>query len=633
MSRTKKRIVTLIIDSFFILAAFWLSFLIRLDDVSVFFYQDNWFLIASLLPVTLLTFIKLGLYRAVLRYMNVQAVWSVILACVIATFFLVVLAFLIGNSMPRTVPIIFACLCLIFIGGSRLMLRALVGRRFLIDKEAVIIYGAGSAGRQLASALSNSPEYNVVGFIDDDVSKQKWTIQGVNVYGLASLEGLITKKTVKRVLLAMASAKRSYRKEIVTRLERFPVKVQSIPGMAEIVDGSAEIVEFKDVEIEDLLGRDPVVSNDELMAANISNKVVMVTGAGGSIGSELCRQIIQQRPKKLVLFELSEFALYAINQELSHYSKSHNLDVEIIPMLGSIQRKNRVEAILTTYNVQTIYHAAAYKHVPLVEHNVIEGVRNNVFGTLFLAQAAIKAKVDNFVLISTDKAVRPTNVMGTTKRMAELILQALSIEQTSTRFCMVRFGNVLGSSGSVVPLFRKQIRSGGPVTLTHPDVTRYFMTIPEAAQLVIQAGSMGKGGDVFILDMGESVKIIDLATKMIHLSGFEVKSELEPEGDIEIKCTGLRPGEKLYEELLIGDNVSETDHKRIMTAQEHILPWPELNTLLNSLDDACHDFDHEAIRELLKCSTDFNPVDGICDLIWQQKELNKALKLNLKPAH
>ena len=633
MSRTKKRIVTLIIDSFFILAAFWLSFLIRLDDVSVFFYQDNWFLIASLLPVTLLTFIKLGLYRAVLRYMNVQAVWSVILACVIATFFLVVLAFLIGNSMPRTVPIIFACLCLIFIGGSRLMLRALVGRRFLIDKEAVIIYGAGSAGRQLASALSNSPEYNVVGFIDDDVSKQKWTIQGVNVYGLASLEGLITKKTVKRVLLAMASAKRSYRKEIVTRLERFPVKVQSIPSMAEIVDGSAEIVEFKDVEIEDLLGRDPVVSNDELMAANISNKVVMVTGAGGSIGSELCRQIVQQRPKKLVLFELSEFALYAINQELSHYSKSHNLDVEIIPMLGSIQRKNRVEAILTTYNVQTIYHAAAYKHVPLVEHNVIEGVRNNVFGTLFLAQAAIKAKVDNFVLISTDKAVRPTNVMGTTKRMAELILQALSIEQTSTRFCMVRFGNVLGSSGSVVPLFRKQIRSGGPVTLTHPDVTRYFMTIPEAAQLVIQAGSMGKGGDVFILDMGESVKIIDLATKMIHLSGFEVKSELEPEGDIEIKCTGLRPGEKLYEELLIGDNVSETEHKRIMTAQEHILPWPELNTLLNSLDDACHDFDHEAIRELLKCSTDFNPVDGICDLIWQQKELNKALKLNLKPAH
>ena len=633
MSRTKKRIVTLIIDSFFILAAFWLSFLIRLDDVSVFSYQDNWFLIASLLPVTLLTFIKLGLYRAVLRYMNVQAVWSVILACVIATFFLVVLAFLIGNSMPRTVPIIFACLCLIFIGGSRLMLRALVGRRFLIDKEAVIIYGAGSAGRQLASALSNSPEYKVVGFIDDDASKQKWTIQGVNVYGLASLEGLITKKKVKRVLLAMARAKRSHRKGIVTRLEPFPVKVQSIPSMAEIVDGSAEIVEFKDVEIEDLLGRDPVVSNDELMAANISNKVVMVTGAGGSIGSELCRQIVQQRPKKLVLFELSEFALYAINQELSHYSKSHNLDVEIIPMLGSIQRKNRVEAILTTYNVQTIYHAAAYKHVPLVEHNVIEGVRNNVFGTLFLAQAAIKAKVDNFVLISTDKAVRPTNVMGTTKRMAELILQALSIEQTSTRFCMVRFGNVLGSSGSVVPLFRKQIRSGGPITLTHPDVTRYFMTIPEAAQLVIQAGSMGKGGDVFILDMGESVKIIDLATKMIHLSGFEVKSELEPEGDIEIKCTGLRPGEKLYEELLIGDNVSETEHKRIMTAQEHILPWPELNTLLNSLDDACHDFDHEAIRELLKCSTDFNPVDGICDLIWQQKELNKALKLNLKPSH
>ena len=624
MPRTKKRIVTLIIDSFLILSAFWLSYLIRLDDLSVFTYLDNWFLVASLLPLTLLTFIKLGLYRAVLRYMNVQAVWIVIIASGLATFYLISFSFFIGNSMPRTVPIIFACLCLLSIGGSRLILRVLVGRHLLVNKEAVIIYGAGSAGRQLASALSNSPEYIVVGFIDDDLSKQKSIIQGINVYSLASLEHLIIKKTVKRVLLAMASAKRSHRKEIVTRLESFPIKVQSTPGMAEIVDGSAEIVEFKDVEIEDLLGRDPVVSNEELMAANICSKVVMVTGAGGSIGSELCRQIIQQKPSKLVLFELSEFALYAINQELSQYCTSHNLEVEIFPMLGSVQRQNRVEAILTTYKVQTIYHAASYKHVPLVEHNVIEGVRNNVFGTLFMAQAAIKANVDTFVLISTDKAVRPTNVMGTTKRMAELILQALSTQQSATRFCMVRFGNVLGSSGSVVPLFRKQIRSGGPVTLTHPDVTRYFMTIPEAAQLVMQAGSMGKGGDVFILDMGESVKIIDLATKMIHLSGLEVKSDNDPDGDIEIKCTGLRPGEKLYEELLIGDNVSDTDHKRIVTAQEHILPWPELDTLLNSLDDACHDFNHEEIRELLKTSTDFNPVDGICDLIWQQKEINKG---------
>jgi len=390
--------------------------------------------------------------------------------------------------------------------------------------------------------------------------------------------------------------------------------------MADLVQGKTKLEEFKDVGVEDLLGRDSVAPKAELMSADIAGKVVMVTGAGGSIGSELCRQIIQLSPTKLVLFDLSEFALYTIDKELNEFKQEHDLAVEILPLMGSVQRVNRIETVMKSFAVQTVYHAAAYKHVPLVEHNVVEGVRNNIFGTYYTARAAINAKVETFVLISTDKAVRPTNIMGTTKRMAELVLQALAKKQDSTRFCMVRFGNVLGSSGSVVPLFREQIRAGGPVTLTHPDITRYFMTIPEAAQLVIQAGAMGKGGDVFVLDMGDSVKIFDLASKIIHLSGLSIKDAQNPEGDIEIKCTGLRPGEKLYEELLIGDNVMGTTHERIMTAQEVMLDWHKLELLLQQLDAACHGFDHELIREiLLKAPTGFSPTDGICDLVWQQK--------------
>ena len=390
--------------------------------------------------------------------------------------------------------------------------------------------------------------------------------------------------------------------------------------MADIVQGKTKLEEFKDVGVEDLLGRDAVAPKPELMNADIAGKVVMVTGAGGSIGSELCRQIIQLKPTKLVLFELSEFALYPIDKELNEFKQEHDLAIEILPLMGSVQRVNRIETVMKSFAVQTVYHTAAYKHVPLVEHNVVEGVRNNVFGTYYAARAAINAKVETFVLISTDKAVRPTNIMGTTKRMAELVLQALAKKQDATRFCMVRFGNVLGSSGSVVPLFRKQIRAGGPVTLTHPDITRYFMTIPESAQLVIQAGAMGKGGDVFVLDMGDSVKIYDLARKIIQLGGFSVKEDQTPDGDIEIKCTGLRPGEKLYEELLIGDNVAGTTHERIMSAQEVMLDWFELEPMLNSLDEACHAFDHELIREILFIApTGFNPTDGICDLVWQQK--------------
>ncbi len=604
--------------------AFWLALIVRLDSFESLQRLDNWLLLAVLIPVSLYTFISLGLYRAVLRYMNSQAIWAIVLGTVITTISLVLIAFFIGIDIPRTMPFIFAWLCLLTVGGSRVLVRAMIGRMTTSKKEPVIIYGAGSAGRQLATALGAGPEYFVRAFIDDDVTKHGSIIQGIPVLCFKGIYELINKRKVSKVLLALPSETRARRKEILAQLEPLAINVLSIPGMADVVEGKAKLAEIAEVGVEDLLGRDPVEPNTDLMTANIANKVVMVTGAGGSIGSELCRQIVKQKPTKLVLFELSEFGLYSIEKELSEYITNNNLDIELIPIMGSVQRINRIETVMTVFGVQTVYHAAAYKHVPLVEHNVVEGVRNNVFGTYYAAKAAVNAKVETFVLISTDKAVRPTNVMGATKRMAELSLQGLAQEQGvkhKTRFCMVRFGNVLGSSGSVVPLFRRQIKEGGPITLTHPDITRFFMTIPEAAQLVIQAGAMGKGGDVFVLDMGEPVKIKDLATKMVRLSGFEVKSDTNPHGDIEIKCTGLRPGEKLYEELLIGDNVGETSHERIMTANEVMLPLAELNVFIEALDIACHNFDHETIRQLLlDAPTGFNPTDGICDLVWNAKK-------------
>ncbi|WP_346774392.1 nucleoside-diphosphate sugar epimerase/dehydratase [Pseudoalteromonas sp. Z9A6] len=622
-SRPKKRLITLFIDSLFIAVAFWLALIVRLDSFEPLKSADNWLLLLMLIPTALYAFISLGLYRAVLRYMNSQAIWAIVLGTVITTVSLVLIAFFIGIDIPRTMPFIFAWLCLLTVGGSRVLVRAMIGRMTTSKKEPVIIYGAGSAGRQLATALGAGPEYFVRAFIDDDATKHGSIIQGIPVLCFKGIYELINKRKVSKVLLALPSETRARRKEILAQLEPLAINVLSMPGMADVVEGKAKLAEIAEVGVEDLLGRDPVEPNTDLMTANIANKVVMVTGAGGSIGSELCRQIVKQKPTKLVLFELSEFGLYSIEKELSEYITNNNLDIELIPIMGSVQRINRIETVMTAFGVQTVYHAAAYKHVPLVEHNVVEGVRNNVFGTYYAAKAAVNAKVETFVLISTDKAVRPTNVMGATKRMAELSLQGLAQEQGvkhKTRFCMVRFGNVLGSSGSVVPLFRRQIKEGGPITLTHPDITRFFMTIPEAAQLVIQAGAMGKGGDVFVLDMGDPVKIKDLATKMVRLSGFEVKSDTNPHGDIEILCTGLRPGEKLYEELLIGDNVGETSHERIMTASEVMLPLAELNVFIEALDIACHNFDHETIRQLLlDAPTGFNPTDGICDLVWNAK--------------
>ncbi|WP_105213403.1 polysaccharide biosynthesis protein [Pseudoalteromonas sp. T1lg22] len=625
LPRPQKRLVTLTIDAVFIAVAFWASILIRLDTLSPISEGGLWGVLALLAPISIFAFVKLGLYRAVLRYMSVQALGAIIGGVLLSCIALVALAFFTGVSLPRTVPVIYGTFALLLVGGSRVVVRALVGRFNGYRKTPVLIYGAGSAGRQLATALTHGPEYRVVGFLDDDSHKQETLIQGYPVFPPAQLQTLLSNEHIEKVLLALPSSPISVRKRILNQLEPLAVEVQSIPGMADLVSGSTILEQVQDVAVEDLLGRDPVAPKPMLMQADITEKVVMVTGAGGSIGSELCRQIVRNKPSKLILFELSEFGLYAIERELRQYIEENDLLLELLPIMGSVQRQNRVEAVMESFGVQTVYHAAAYKHVPLVEHNVVEGVRNNVFGTLYCAQAAIKCGVETFVLISTDKAVRPTNVMGTSKRMAELVLQALAKKQSDTRFCMVRFGNVLGSSGSVVPLFRKQIKQGGPVTLTHPDITRYFMTIPEAAQLVIQAGAMGCGGDVFVLDMGEPVKIKDLATKMIRLSGLTVRSDSNPEGDIEVICTGLRPGEKLYEELLIGDNVEGTTHERIMTAQEVMLDWSELEVIIKRLDEACHNFDHKQIREtLLKAPTAFTPTDGICDLVWLERQKQQS---------
>lgn len=620
--RSVKRLISVCVDVVFISIAYWGAYWTRLGDRENFFIDDGYQAAFWLtLIATILIFIQVGLYRAILRYMNVQAMLSIFISAGLSVVFIIFASYFTHAAVPRSIPIIYGAYLIILCGGARLVARAMINRSGSKQKTNVIIYGAGSAGRQLANVLHQGKEYHPVCFIDDNRKYHKSSVNGVMIYRRKYLEGQLNKHGVKKILLAMPSATRSQRKEIVESLIPFQVEVLSIPNLSDIVNGGAEIDQLQDVAIEDLLGRDPVSPQPSLMEANIKDKVVMVTGAGGSIGSELCRQIVKNQPKQLILFELSEFALYQIDKELTASIEAEGLNTEIVPLLGSVQRIHRLSASMKAFNVQTVYHAAAYKHVPLVEYNVVEGVRNNVFGTYFTATAAIEAGVESFVLISTDKAVRPTNVMGTTKRMAELGLQALAEKENAkangTRFSMVRFGNVLGSSGSVIPLFKKQIEKGGPITITHPDITRFFMTIPEAAQLVIQAGAMGKGGDVFVLDMGESVKIMDLAHNLINLSGLEVKSEDNPHGDIEIKCTGLRPGEKLYEELLIGDNVQATAHERIMTANEKYLPLKDYQTLIEQLDKACHDFQHEDIRDiLLSAPTGFSPTDGIGDLVW-----------------
>jgi FlaA1/EpsC-like NDP-sugar epimerase len=623
MPRQIKRLVSIVVDVLFIILAFWGAFYTRLDGIEVYMYQASyWKLLAILIPCTLLVFTKVGLYRAILRYFSLHAVLSIFISTILSSAFIVIFSYFNYLFMPRSIPVIYASYLVVLCGGSRLIVRVLLSDFLGKKKKKILIYGAGSAGFQLANMLRQGKEFHPVAFIDDDRKKHKTAMQGITIYRPKYLEKLIKKHCISTVLLAVPSASQFQKKVIIESLAKLHVEVLTIPNLDDLVNGKLSIGQLKEVSIDDLLGRTAVTPQAELMEANIKDKVVMVTGAGGSIGSEICRQIIQNKPDTLVLFELSEFSLYQIQHELSQVIASEQLSIKVIPLLGSVQRLARLAATMKAFKVQTVYHTAAYKHVPLVEYNVVEGVRNNIFGTNYTAQAAIESQVESFVLISTDKAVRPTNIMGTTKRIAELGLQALAQVENKkthgTRFCMVRFGNVLGSSGSVIPLFKKQIAQGGPITLTHQDITRYFMTIPEAAQLVIQAGAMGKGGDVFVLDMGESVKIADLARNLIHLSGLEVISDEYPDGDIEIICTGLRPGEKLYEELLIGDNVGKTAHERIMTANEEFLPLCEYNQLLDDLDTACHNFDHATIRQLLiDAPTGFAPVDGIGDLVWK----------------
>lgn len=633
LPRPAKRVVSVLLDTVFIFIAFWGAWMVRVDQTSIFYQQGNWVLFAIVLPITLLAFVRLGLYRAVLRYMGVKVAIAVLIGLAISVLTLVFSAFFTGYSLPRTVPLIYSAFLLILVGGSRFTVRAMAMQTSKRNKERVLIYGAGSAGRQLAQSLMHGKEYDPVGFIDDEKNLHNTFILGRPVYAFNHLSKLLKDASIKQVLLAMPKLGRSERSIILSKLEPLTVEVKSIPGMSDLVSGEATIDELRDVAIEDLLGREPVEPRLDLMGKNITDKVVMVTGAGGSIGSELCRQIILHQPTVLVLFELSEFALYSIDGELTKMVQRLGLKTDIKPIIGTVQKKNRVGTVMKTFGVQTVYHAAAYKHVPLVEYNIVEGVRNNVFGTYYTAQAAADAKVETFVLVSTDKAVRPTNIMGTTKRLAELSLQALAKRNLDTMFCMVRFGNVLGSSGSVVPLFREQIRKGGPITVTHKDITRYFMTIPEASQLVIQAGAMAKGGDVFVLDMGESVKISDLAIKMIHLMGLDIKNTNNPHGDIEIQYTGLRPGEKLYEELLIGDNVYATEHQRIMTANEVSLSWEEMSALLEQLDQACHHFEIELIQTLLtNAPTGYAPSSPLCDLVWSQRKLGDEVSDNsIKP--
>ncbi len=635
LPRSAKRIISVVIDSLFLTMSLLLSFVLTQNgDISQFQFMVLAF--AVTLPLTLLIFTKLGLYRAVIRYVGQHALGAVIFGIMGSGVILALMFAVLGVHDKTNMVVVYALLALVTSGGVRLGARLLLRPNNNNHKTRVLIYGAGSSGRQLAQALINGEQYHPVMFVDDDTTLQRSTILGIPVSSPDNIAGIVKQRNIGRILLAMPSASRSRRREVLDRLEELPVPVLSIPGMSDLVNGSMRIDELQDVKIEDLLGRDPVAPKKKLLHANIKGKVVMVTGAGGSIGSELCRQIIRCEPLTLVLFELSEYALYAIEQELKSTISSEGLEINLIPVMGTVQRQSRMESVMRAFGVNTVYHAAAYKHVPLVEYNVVEGVRNNVFGTWYAAEAAIKAGVDTFVLISTDKAVRPTNVMGASKRLAELVLQALAQYQSKTRFCMVRFGNVLGSSGSVVPLFREQIRKGGPVTVTHKDIIRYFMTIPEAAQLVLQAGAMGKGGDVFVLDMGEPVRIADLARRMIHLMGLEVRDDEHPNGDIEIKYTGLRPGEKLYEELLIGNNVRQTEHSRIMAADEVYLTWPEMEHLLQRLDKACKFFAVEEIIEIIRSApTEFHYTNATSDLVVNAacalltaKQLNDVAKLD-----
>jgi len=625
LSRSVKQILMMIADAVMIVTALAFSFALLGKD---FFGQDQdfYFYLSLATTVSILVFIRIGLYRALVLYMGLQSGFLILQGVTAASCLLAASYFFAKTPESSDLSIlpIFWMIGLLLIGGTRFLAKVLL--QSLIQnfrpKEPIIIYGAGSSGMQLLVALQNGDQYLPVAFVDDSHNMIGNTVHGIRVYSPNSLYELVESFAVRQIFLAIPSATHGERKEILNRLEHLPVHVKTVPDLFDMVSGKVGVDEIRDIDIEDLLGRDIVPPNPELLGACITGQSVMVTGAGGSIGSELCRQIIAINPSKLILLDSFEFGLYKLEAELLEKLQSieGGASIEIVSLLGSVGNRLQMENAIRSFKVDTVYHVAAYKQVPMVEKNVVEGVQNNIFGTLVSAQASEKFKVKNFVLISTDKAVRPTNFMGATKRFAEQVLQALAARESATKFSMVRFGNVLGSSGSVVPLFRRQISMGGPVTVTHPEVTRYFMTVQEAAQLVIQAGSMATGGDVFVLDMHEPIKIIDLAKKMVHLMGFEVKDENSYRGDIAIEYTGLRPGEKLYEELLIGESVTGTVHPKIMRAKEETLSWGELEILLSKLEFACKQVDLKDIRKLLMVAvTGFEPKEEVSDPQWEDQ--------------
>jgi FlaA1/EpsC-like NDP-sugar epimerase len=606
----------------------WLAFGLRLDQWG-YFQGQQWIAFFAAIGFSFPLFVFFGLYRAIFRYIGTAAFISITRAFVIYTCFFFGVFTLYGvDGVPRSIGVIQPILLFIGIGASRYFVRSWLGEINNVQKSfhraqpVTLIYGAGSAGRQLASGLTNSQEMLVKGFIDDDPNLQGSTVNGISVYPNTGLEDLIHRLDITDVLLAIPSASQDRRSEIIASLNGCGVRVRTLPGLIDLASGRVRISDLHDLDMNDLLGRAVVPPEVGLLEKNILGQVVLVTGAGGSIGSELCRQIVKFSPKSLILIDSSEHSLYLIYEELKRTLigleddrlavggddqialSDLGLPVKLVPCLASVRDRDLLLNIFKSHQPATVFHAAAYKHVPLVEQNSAEGIRNNVFGTLTCAQVSAEYGVANFILVSTDKAVRPTNVMGASKRIAELILQAMADVAArgdhSTSYSMVRFGNVLGSSGSVAPLFSAQIAAGGPITLTHLEVTRYFMTIPEAAQLVIQASAMAEGGDVFVLDMGEPVRIYDLAVKMTYLSGLLVRDEAHPHGDIEIKITGLRPGEKLYEELLIGDNPQSTAHPKIMKAHEEFLSWDDLQKELERLNFALDATDDTLIKEMLR---------------------------------
>jgi FlaA1/EpsC-like NDP-sugar epimerase len=617
LSRRSKQLLIIAGDLLAIPLALLSAVSLRFGSLESALAPDSLELALAAAAITIPIFIRTGMYRAVIRYLGVQAALNITLSVAISTAVIYAVSeFFLGHSLPAEVFAIYFMLATMYVGLTRFAAREFL-RLQVMDTNRVVIYGAGAAGAQLAAALRTRGQYRPVAIIDDNPTMHGAMVGGVRVCSSERLLELRRRHGVTLVLLAMPSATRRRRSAVIERLSLMGFTVQTVPEIAEILAGRARLEEIREIDVHDLLGRDPVPPDAGLLGACIRGKSILVTGAGGSIGSELCRQIIELAPRRLVLLEASELALYNIERELRTLNARIGNRVELLALLGNAHHKHRVREIMTTFGIQTVYHAAAYKHVPIVEHNMIEGIHNNIFATYNTAEAAMECRVETFVLISTDKAVNPTNVMGCTKRVAEMVLQGMQQRGGNTRFCMVRFGNVLESSGSVVPLFREQIRSGGPVTVTHPDVIRYFMTIPEAAQLVIQAGSMGSGGDVFVLDMGSPVRIADLAKRMIQLAGFTVRDDKHPDGDIEIRFTGLRPAEKLFEELLIGKNVTGTEHPRILRAMEHSLTWEQMRNVLDDLTQAATRFDCERAREiLLRAVPEYNPAERVQDHVW-----------------